>query len=127
MKVAGIPHRTIWVEPDGWSVGIIDQTRLPHVFAKLRLTCAEEAARAIREMQVRGAPLIGATAAYGMALAAREDPRDEALDQAEALLAAARPTAVNLRWALERMRVALANQPPGERAAIAYREAAAIA
>src|SRR5579885_1178964 len=127
MKVAGIPHRTIWVEPDGWSVGIIDQTRLPHVFAKLRLTRAEEAARAIREMQVRGAPLIGATAAYGMALAAREDPRDEALDRAEALLAAARPTAVNLRWALERMRAALANQPPGERAAIAYREAAAIA
>ena len=126
MKVAGVPHRTIWLEADGWSVGIIDQTRLPHAFATLTLRSAEDAARAIRDMQVRGAPLIGATAAYGLALGARADPGEEALDRAQALLAAARPTAVNLRWALERLRKALANQPPAARAAIAYREAAAV-
>jgi methylthioribose-1-phosphate isomerase len=126
MKVAGIPYRTIWLEADGCSVGIIDQTRLPHAFVTLTLRRAEDAARAIRDMQVRGAPLIGATAAYGLALAARADPSEEALDRAQALLAAARPTAVNLRWALERMRKALANQPFAERSRIAYREAALI-
>ncbi len=73
MKIGGIPHRTIWLEPDGWSVGIIDQTRLPHAFETLTLGDVDDAARAIRDMQVRGAPLIGATAAYGMALAARAD------------------------------------------------------
>jgi len=127
MKVNGIAYRTIWVEPDGWSIGIIDQTKLPHAFETLTLRRVEDAARAIRDMQVRGAPLIGSTAAYGFSLAARGDAGDEALDKACQLLLQARPTAVNLRWALERMRAALRNQPRGERAAIAYREAAAIA
>ena len=127
MKVNGIAYRTIWVEPDGWSIGIIDQTKLPHAFETLTLRRVEDAARAIRDMQVRGAPLIGATAAYGFSLAARADAGDEALDKACQLLLQARPTAVNLRWALERTRAALRNQPRGERAAIAYREAAAIA
>jgi len=127
MKIGGVAHRTIWVEPDGWSVGIIDQTRLPHAFVTLTLRSAEDAARAISDMEVRGAPLIGATAAYGMALAARADARDEALEAAGRLLAAARPTAVNLRWALERMRDALRNRLPAERPRLAYEAAAAIA
>src|SRR6516164_10619116 len=127
MKIGGVAHRTIWVEPDGWSVGIIDQTRLPHAFVTLTLRSAEDAARAISDMEVRGAPLIGATAAYGMALAARADARDEALEAADRLLAAARPTAVNSRWALDRMRDALRNQLPAERARLAYEAAAEIA
>jgi methylthioribose-1-phosphate isomerase len=127
MKIGGSPHRTIWVEPDGLSVGIIDQTRLPHAFVTLTLRDVADAARAIRDMEVRGAPLIGATAAYGMALAAHADASDEAMEAARELLAAARPTAVNLRWALDRMQESLRNRPPDERAALAYREAAAIA
>jgi methylthioribose-1-phosphate isomerase len=126
VKVDGIPHRTIWLEADGWSVGIIDQTRLPHRFAKVTLRRPEEAAQAIRDMLVRGAPLIGATAAYGMCLAARQDASDAGLDGACALLAASRPTAVNLRWALDEMRTTLRNRLPAERVAIAYRRAAEI-
>ena len=76
MKVDGKPTRTIWLEADGWSVGIIDQTALPHRFAKLRLTTLGDMARAIKTMQVRGAPLIGAVAAYGVALSVREDASD---------------------------------------------------
>src|SRR5690349_24586741 len=109
------------------SVGIIDQTRLPHAFVTLTLRDVGDAVRAIRDMEVRGAPLIGATAAYGMALAARTDPGDAGLEAAAERLAAARPTAVNLRWALERMRDALRNQPPAERGRIAYEAAASIA
>src|SRR5690242_18259913 len=101
MKVQGKPTRTIWVEADGKSVGIIDQTRLPHEFATRRIETAEAMAEAIRSMRVRGAPLIGASAAYGLALALSRDPCDAALGTAVALLAATRPTAVNLRWALE--------------------------
>jgi methylthioribose-1-phosphate isomerase len=105
MKLDGVHHRTIWLnEDDGWSVGIIDQTRLPHEWAIARLTTPEEAARAIRDMQVRGAPLIGATAAYGLCLALRADPSTASLDRAYELLLGARPTAVNLRWALDDMR-----------------------
>jgi methylthioribose-1-phosphate isomerase len=126
VKVDGVPHRTIWVEPDGWSVGIIDQTQLPHRFVTVTLRRPEEAARAIRDMLVRGAPLIGATAAYGVCLAVRQDPSDGPLDEACAMLAASRPTAVNLRWALDEMRAALRNRPAAERAAIAYRRAAEI-
>ncbi len=87
MKVDGKPRRTIWLEGDGWSVGIIDQTALPHRFATVRLTTLEDVARAIATMQVRGAPLIGATAAYGVALALRADASDEALERACAMLA----------------------------------------
>jgi methylthioribose-1-phosphate isomerase len=124
MRIDGKPYRTIWLADDGWSVEIIDQTRLPHDFATTRLTTLEEAAHAIRAMLVRGAPLIGATAAYGMALALRRDPNDIA--RAYDVLLATRPTAINLRWALDRMRRHLTALPPEERAAAAYTEAAAL-
>jgi methylthioribose-1-phosphate isomerase len=126
MKVGARHYRTIWVESDGWSVGIIDQTKLPFAFETATLRNVSDVATAISDMLVRGAPLIGATGAYGMCLAAREDPSDAALDAAHAKLAAARPTAINLRWALDRMRDALRNQPIPERVALAYRTAAEI-
>jgi methylthioribose-1-phosphate isomerase len=126
MKVQGKPMRSIWLEPDGWNVGIIDQTRLPHALTMVRLGRLAEAAHAIRAMLVRGAPLIGATAAYGVALALRSDPSDEGLDEACRVLAATRPTAVNLRWALENMRHRLEALPPAEREAAAYRRAGEI-
>lgn len=125
MKVDGKPTRTIWLEPDGWSVGIIDQTMLPHRFATLRLTTLDEAAHAIKSMQVRGAPLIGAAAAYGMCLALRAD--DESVERAYAVLHATRPTAINLKWALDEMVAAVRNQPREARVAAAYRRAAEIA
>lgn len=126
MQVDGINRRTIRLADDGWSVEIIDQTRLPHAFVTLRLVSLDEAAHAIRAMQVRGAPLIGAAAAFGVALALRADPSDAALARAATVLAATRPTAVNLRWALDRMTAALRPLPPADRAAAAYAEAAAI-
>jgi len=112
MKVGGTAMRSIWLEPDGWSVGIIDQTRLPHALVTDRLTTLGEAGKAIRAMRVRGAPLIGATAAYGICLALRDGASDAALDAACAILAATRPTAINLRWALDDMRRSLAALPP---------------
>src|SRR5438105_7984482 len=127
MRVAGRPMRTIWLAEDGRTVEIIDQTRLPHELVIVRLARLDEAARAIREMQVRGAPLIGATAAYGMALAVAEDPSDRGVEQAAATLAATRPTAVNLAWALSEMRRTLAAQPPERRLAAALARAGAIA
>ena len=127
MNIKGRAYRTIWVEADGWSVGIIDQTRLPHELTFVTLRTLEDAALAIRSMQVRGAPLIGVTAAYGMCLALRADASDEALDVARAHLAKQRPTAVNLRWALEEMRAAVRNLPRGERVAAAYRRAGEMA
>jgi methylthioribose-1-phosphate isomerase len=126
MKVDGKPMRSIWVEADGWSVGIIDQTALPHRFAVMRLASPEAVAHAIRAMLVRGAPLIGATAAYGICLAVHADASDEALDRAYALLIATRPTAINLKWALDEMMAALRNRPRLERRAAAYRRAAEI-
>jgi methylthioribose-1-phosphate isomerase len=126
MKVDGRPTRTIWLEPDGWSVGAIDQTRLPHRFETIRLTSVADAARAIATMQVRGAPLIGATAAYGVALALNADPSDAALAAAYGLLAAARPTAINLKWALDEMVRTVRPLPAAERAKAAYARAAAI-
>jgi methylthioribose-1-phosphate isomerase len=126
MKIDGEPWRTIWPEADGAAVGIIDQTRLPHVFETVRLTSLDDAARAIRDMLVRGAPLIGATAAYGIWLAMRAEASDAALEQACAQLLATRPTAVNLRWALDNMRAHLAAVPPGERAAAAFARAGQI-
>src|ERR1700722_8251331 len=96
MKVDGKHFRSIWLDPDGWSVGAIDQRRLPHDFVVARLTSCDAAADAIRSMLVRGAPLIGATAAYGVALAMRADGSDAALDQACRTLMATRPTAINL-------------------------------
>jgi methylthioribose-1-phosphate isomerase len=126
MKVNGKPMRTIWLEPDGWSVGIIDQTALPHRFVTARLTSLEESAHAIRAMQIRGAPLIGATAAYGMCLALRADASDEALDRAYATLLETRPTAINLKWALDEMVAVVRNRPRAERSAAAYRRAGEI-
>ncbi len=126
MKVDGKPMRTIWLEPDGWSVGIIDQTALPHHFVTARLTTLDETAHAIRAMLIRGAPLIGATAAYGMCLALRADASDEAIERAYATLIATRPTAINLRWALDEMVAAVRNRPRSERVAAAYRRAGGI-
>ncbi|MGD0314478.1 MAG: S-methyl-5-thioribose-1-phosphate isomerase [Xanthobacteraceae bacterium] len=126
MKVDGKAMRSIWVETDGWSVGVIDQTALPHRFATARLEKLQDAAHAIRAMVIRGAPLIGATAAYGMCLALREDASDEALERAYATLIATRPTAINLKWALEEMMAAVRNRPRAERTAAAYRRAAEI-
>ena len=127
MKVAGRAMRTIWVARDGRTVEIIDQTRLPHELVIARLSHLDDAARAIREMQVRGAPLIGATAAYGMALAMADDPSDRAIENAAATLAATRPTAVNLAWALAEMQTALADLIPARRADAAFVRAGAIA
>src|SRR5215469_2339162 len=124
MKIDGKPWRTIWLEADGWSVGVIDQTKLPHRFATRRLATLADAADAIASMVIRGAPLIGATAAYGMALALREDASDEGLERAYATLLATRPTAINLRWALDEIMVAERNRPRGERVAAAYVRAA---
>jgi methylthioribose-1-phosphate isomerase len=126
MQVDGKSMRTIWLEPDGWSVTVIDQTALPHRFVTSRLTTLAEAAHAIRAMVIRGAPLIGATAAYGMCLALREDASDEALERAYATLLATRPTAVNLRWALDEMMAVVRNRPRAERSEAAYRRAAEI-
>ncbi|HXG79280.1 MAG TPA: S-methyl-5-thioribose-1-phosphate isomerase [Methyloceanibacter sp.] len=126
MKINGKHYRTIWLNPDGTSVDIIDQTKLPHKFETLTLRTLEDAARAIATMQVRGAPLIGATAAYGVALALRSDASDEALDRACEALAATRPTAINLRWALDEMQKAVRNQPRDRRVAAAFARAAQI-
>jgi methylthioribose-1-phosphate isomerase len=126
MKVDGKAMRSIWLEPDGWSVGVIDQTALPHRLATARLTTLEEAAHAIRAMLIRGAPLIGATAAYGMCLALRGDASDEAIERAYATLIATRPTAINLRWALDEMMAAVRNRPCSERTAAAYRRAGEV-
>ena len=127
MKVDGRHFRSIWLEPDGWSVGAIDQRRLPHEFVVARLTDIESAADAISMMLVRGAPLIGATAAYGVALAMRGDASDAALAKTFELLIATRPTAINLKWALDEMRRALAPLPPAARGKAAYARACAIA
>jgi methylthioribose-1-phosphate isomerase len=124
MKVAGVARRTIWVEQG--EVRVIDQTRLPHEFAVIPLRTWEEAAHAIRAMQVRGAPLIGVTAAYGVALAMRDDSSDAALARACAVLHETRPTAVNLAWALREMRAVLAPLPPSERERVAFEKAAEI-
>jgi methylthioribose-1-phosphate isomerase len=127
MKVDGRHFRSIWVEPDGWTIGAIDQRRLPHEFVVERITDCDAAAEAIRSMLVRGAPLIGATAAYGMALAMRADPSEAALDRAYKTLIAARPTAVNLKWALDEMCDALLRLQPSAREEGGYARAGEIA
>ena len=125
MKINGIPFRSIRLdEADGWSIRILDQTTLPWQVEGLRLTDEDQVAHAIRSMQVRGAPLIGAVAAYGLALAMRRDPN--ALEEVAAMLGETRPTAINLRWALEKMLGVLRPLPAAARLAAAYAEAAAI-
>jgi methylthioribose-1-phosphate isomerase len=126
MNVEGRHYRTIWPTDDGRAVKVIDQTRLPHEFAIARLATLDDAADAIRSMVVRGAPLIGATASYGLALGLRDDPSDAALERARGALLATRPTAVNLRWALDRVCAVVAPLPPSERAGVAWRIAAEI-
>jgi methylthioribose-1-phosphate isomerase len=127
MNVDGRPMRTIWLAEDGRSVEIIDQRLLPHELTVARLQTLDQAARAIRDMAVRGAPLIGATAAYGIALAVAADPSDDGIARAIDVLGATRPTAVNLRWALEAMRRALMPLPPRRRHDAALARAAEIA
>ncbi len=126
MKVDGQNYRTIWLADDGWAVEVIDQTKLPHIFETCRLESVEAAAAAIRDMQVRGAPLIGATAAYGMALAMRSDSGDGNIHHAHDLLFATRPTAVNLRWALAEMVNLLTPLAPKDRVEAAYGRVAEI-
>ncbi|MEY2644377.1 MAG: S-methyl-5-thioribose-phosphate isomerase [Cyanobacteriota bacterium] len=131
MKIDGKAWRTIWLEqggsPGAHAIGVIDQTLLPHRFTTRRLSSCDEAAEAIRSMVVRGAPLIGVTGAYGLMLALQADPSDAALALAFEQLNATRPTAVNLRWALERVRDRVLPLPPVDRAEAARQEAAAIA
>jgi len=127
MNVNGRHFRSIWLEPDGWSVGAIDQRRLPHEFVVARMTTAEDATEAIRSMLVRGAPLIGATAAYGVALGMRAENSDAALDRVYEMLIAARPTAINLKWALDEMQKTLRPLAPSARSEAAYVRAGAIA
>jgi methylthioribose-1-phosphate isomerase len=126
MKIHGRHYRTIWVAADGWSVEVIDQTKLPFAFVTARLANVDEAAQAIRAMVVRGAPLIGATAAYGVCMALREDASDEALERAYDLLFKTRPTAINLKWALDEMMAAVRNQPKSARVQAAYSRAAKL-
>src|ERR1700750_2313820 len=123
MKVDGKHFRSIWRDVDGGSVSAIDQRRLPPEFVVAHLTNGAEAAEAIRSMLVRGAPLIGATAAYGMALAMRDDRSDAAIGRAYDLLIATRPTAINLKWALEEMRRVLRPLAPLARVDAAYTRA----
>jgi len=126
MKINGQHYRSVWpIGEDAF--GIIDQARLPHEFVTLTLRSAEDAAGVIKNMNTRGAPLIGVVGAYGLALEMRGDPSDDNLARVHDMLADTRPTAINLRWALRRMCDALRNQPHAERAAIAWKEVAAIA
>jgi methylthioribose-1-phosphate isomerase len=126
MKINGKHYRSVWpIGEDAF--GIIDQAKLPHEFETLTLRSADDAARVINSMQTRGAPLIGVVGAYGLALEMRRDASDENLAKVHDMLAETRPTAINLRWALARMRDALLNQPRDSRAAIAWKEAGTIA
>jgi methylthioribose-1-phosphate isomerase len=127
MKVDGKPFRTIWRDAQSGNVAIIDQTKLPHDFVVAELRDVEDAWRAIADMQVRGAPLIGVAAAYGLALAIRADPSDANLTNAADHLATARPTAINLAWALADMRGVLGPLPPSHRAERAFARAAELA
>ena len=127
MKVGDKHYRSLWADAAQGVVHIIDQARLPHVFETATLRTADEMARAIKSMRVRGAPLIGVAAAHGIALAVSRDPSDASISEASNRLRATRPTAVNLAWAIGRMRERLAAVKPSERAAAAWLEAQAIA
>jgi methylthioribose-1-phosphate isomerase len=126
MKVNGVPMRSIWPVGDS-AIGVVDQSVLPHRFETRELASAAAVEHAVRSMVVRGAPLIGVTGAYGLALALRADASDAALAAAHVQLLAARPTAVNLRWALDRLRAAVGSLPQSQRAAAAWIEAGRIA
>lgn len=126
MRVGDRFYRSIWLNEDGSSVDIIDQTRLPHEFIIVSLQTLDDAAHAIREMLVRGAPLIGATAAYGICLGLQDGTADQDIERIGRKLTACRPTAVNLRWAVERMSALLLSHPENSRVEAAYKEAARI-
>jgi len=126
MKINGVPYRSIWLNQDGWSVDVIDQTHLPHEFVVRNLRCVDDAAEAISNMRVRGAPLIGATAAYGVALAMRARADDASLGKACRQLLATRPTAVNLRWALNKLKTECSLTAIPERGRVAYLMAQSI-
>lgn len=126
MKVDGVPYRTVWAAEDGCSVRIIDQTRLPHQFTTVDLNTLEDAASAISDMLVRGAPLIGAVGAYGMALAMRADPSEDMIDVAYETLLNTRPTASNLKWALTDLSRLLRGTAEPDRVNAAYRRAATL-
>jgi methylthioribose-1-phosphate isomerase len=126
MRIGDTWYRTIWPSEDGMAVEIIDQTLLPHLLKIRRLRSVEDSAEAIRTMRVRGAPLIGATAAYGLALALRKDGSDDAFETSREMLAATRPTAVNLQWALDEMAREVMPIPEHERADEAWACAARI-
>ena len=126
MKIDGVHYRSIAVNDDGWSVRIFDQRQLPWKLEHVKLTEMEQAARAISEMWTRGAPLLAATGIYGLCLALRKDPSDENLEEAYKTLLATRPTAVNLRWALDEMVAAVKSFQGEERIAAAYKRAQEI-
>jgi len=127
VRVGGASYRTIWVGPEGVSIEIIDQTRLPDAFEVVSIETTAAMAEAIRTMKVRGAPLIGVAAAYGLCLASVEDASDAALEEAARLLVSTRPTAVNLRWAVDRTMRELMAVPPDDRPRVAYAFAARLA
>ena len=127
MKVNGKHYRSLWWNDKANVLEIIDQRWLPHDFREQQVATMQEFADAISEMRVRGAPLIGATAAYGMALAMAEDSSTENLDKAWAFLEKTRPTAINLRWALNRCREHLQALPEAERAVAALKLAHELA
>ena len=126
MKIQGKHYRSVWTIGED-AFGIIDQTKLPHRLETMTLRSADDAARVIKNMNTRGAPLIGVVGAYGLALAVRDDPSDDHIQKMVEMLAETRPTAINLKWALWRMRGALLNQPRDARAAMAWKEAGLIA
>jgi len=126
MKIDGIYYRSIELNEDGWSVRIFDQRKLPWELVHVKLINMEQAARAISEMWTRGAPLLAATGAYGFCLAMREDSSDEVMERAYKALLATRPTAVNLRWALDEMVKSAKPYQGDDRIASAYKRAAEI-
>lgn len=120
MRIDGKAYRSVWRAPEERKVYIFDQTRLPHEFEVVELDSAATVAEAIRSMRTRGAPLIGAVGAYGLALALHADPSDDSLAAAHAMLDATRPTAINLRWALDRVRESVQRLPHSVRADSAF-------
>ncbi|MGR6980024.1 S-methyl-5-thioribose-1-phosphate isomerase [Testudinibacter sp. P27/CKL/0425] len=120
MKINGKYYRTVWLSDDSISINIIDQTKLPFKLDILKLSTVDDVANAIKEMNVRGAPLIGATAAYGMAIAMHQDSSDENLMRTYNLLINTRPTAINLKWALDRCLTALKLALVNNRVSLAY-------
>ncbi|MEM7279530.1 MAG: S-methyl-5-thioribose-1-phosphate isomerase, partial [Pseudomonadota bacterium] len=126
MNIDSTAYRPIWPNDDGQTVSILDQTLFPHEFKTVKLASVEDAARAIRDMLVRGAPLIGATAAYGMALACISDPSDAAINAAGKTLEATRPTAINLRWAIRKVKKELLSLQESDRRKASWELAARI-